>query len=196
MRKIHIQTLLLLLCSLLVISCNPISIYNNIVEKDEAVSAAWAQVENQYQRRADLIPNLVECVKGYAAHESETLENVIAKRKQSTQIVVSKEVLENEQLFAQYQQSQNALSGALSRLMAVAEAYPNLKANENFIALQSQLEGTENRISVERKRYNEVVQDYNTYIRKIPNCWFKGSAQPKQMFKAAPNTEEAPKVKF
>ncbi|MBP5450206.1 MAG: LemA family protein, partial [Spirochaetales bacterium] len=150
MRKIHIQTLLLLVCSLLVISCNPISIYNNIVEKDEAVSAAWAQVENQYQRRADLIPNLVECVKGYAAHESETLENVIAKRKQSTQIVVSKEVLENEQLFAQYQQAQNALSGALSRLMAVAEAYPNLKANENFIALQSQLEGTENRISVER----------------------------------------------
>ena len=196
MRKIHVQTLLLLLCSLLVISCNPISIYNNIVEKDEAVSAAWAQVENQYQRRADLIPNLVECVKGYAAHESETLENVIAKRKQSTQIVVSKEVLEDEQLFAQYQQAQNALSGALSRLMAVAEAYPNLKANENFIALQSQLEGTENRISVERKRYNETVQDFNTYIRKIPNCWFKGSAKPKQLFKAAPNAEEAPKVKF
>ena len=181
---------------LFVISCNPISIYNNIVEKDEAVNAAWAQVENQYQRRADLIPNLVECVKGYASHESETLENVIAKRKQTTQIVVSKEVLENEQLFAQYQQAQNALSGALSRLMAVAEAYPELKANENFIALQSQLEGTENRISVERKRYNEVVQDYNTYIRKIPNCWFKGSAQPKQMFKASPNASEAPKVKF
>ena len=198
MLKIHFNKMILLLAVvfLIAVSCNPISIYNRIVEKDEAVNAAWAQVENQYQRRADLIPNLVECVKGYASHESETLENVIAKRKQTTQIVVSKEVLENEQLFAQYQQAQNALSGALSRLMAVAEAYPDLKANENFIALQSQLEGTENRISVERKRYNEVVQDYNTYIRKIPNCWFKGNAQPKQMFKAAPNASEAPKVKF
>ena len=198
MSKLYKNKLILLFAvvSLIAVSCNPISIYNNIVEKDEAVNAAWAQVENQYQRRADLIPNLVECVKGYASHESETLENVIAKRKQTTQIVVSKEVLENEQLFAQYQQAQNALSGALSRLMAVAEAYPDLKANENFIALQSQLEGTENRISVERKRYNEAVQDFNTYIRKIPNCWFKGNAQPKQMFKAAPNASEAPKVKF
>ena len=198
MSKIYKNKLILLLAavSLVAVSCNPISIYNRIVEKDEAVNAAWAQVENQYQRRADLIPNLVECVKGYASHESETLENVIAKRKQTTQIVVSKEVLENEQLFAQYQQAQNALSGALSRLMAVAEAYPDLKANENFIALQSQLEGTENRISVERKRYNEAVQDYNTFIRKIPNCWFKGSAQPKQMFKAAPSASEAPKVKY
>lgn len=177
-------------------NCNPISIYNTIIEKEEAVNAAWAQVENQYQRRIDLIPNLVEVVKGYAKHEKETLENVIKMRNQATQITVTKEVLEDPEAFKRFQEVQGELSSMLTRLMAITENYPDLKANENFIALQSQIEGTENRISVERKRYNEAVQSYNTFIRKFPNFMFKGNAKPKEMFKAVKGADEAPKIKF
>jgi len=192
MKKIYVIFVLLLL----MLSCNPISIYNTIVEKEEAVNAAWAQVENQYQRRMDLIPQLVEVVKGYAKHEKETLENVIKMRSEATQMVVTKEVLEDPEAFAKFQQMQGELSLALSRLMAITENYPELKANENFLALQSQIEGTENRISVERRRYNEAVQDYNTYIRKFPNFLFKGDAKPKQMFKSQSGAEKAPEIKF
>jgi len=193
MKKIYLSILFIIL---LFISCNPISIYNTIVEKEEAVNAAWAQVENQYQRRADLIPQLVEVVKGYAKHEKETLENVIKMRSQATQIVVTKEVLEDPEAFAKFQQMQGELGQALSRLMAITENYPELKTNENFLALQSQIEGTENRIAVERRRYNETVQDYNTYIRKFPNFLFKGDAKPKQMFKSQSGSEKAPEIKF
>lgn len=181
---------------LLLISCNPISIYNKIVEKEEAVNAAWAQVENQYQRRADLIPQLVEVVKGYAKHEKETLENIIKMRNQSTQIVVTKEVLEDPEAFSKFQNMQSELGNVLSRLMAITENYPEIKANENFLALQAQIEGTENRISVERRRYNEVVQDYNTYIRKFPNFLFKGDSKLKQMFKVQSGSENVPEIKF
>ncbi|HOG76572.1 MAG TPA: LemA family protein, partial [Candidatus Marinimicrobia bacterium] len=128
-----------------------INIYNNLVSLEESVNQAWAQVSNQYQRRADLIPNLVETVKGYAAHERETLESVIQARANATSLNVTPEVLNDPEAFAKFQQVQGELSTALSRLMAVAENYPNLKANENFLALQSQLEGTENRIAVERQ---------------------------------------------
>ncbi|HOJ62843.1 MAG TPA: LemA family protein [Spirochaetota bacterium] len=194
MKKIYLINILIL--SFVLIGCNPISIYNTIVEKEEAVNAAWAQVENQYQRRMDLIPQLVEVVKGYAKHEKETLESVIKMRSQATQMVVTKEVLEDPVAFEKFQKMQGELSSALSRLMAITENYPELKANENFLALQAQIEGTENRISVERRRYNEAVQDYNTYIRKFPNFLFKGDAKPKQMFKAQSGAEKAPDIKF
>lgn len=194
MKKIYF--LIDIIIIFLLVSCNPISIYNTIVEKEEAVNAAWAQVENQYQRRMDLIPQLVEVVKGYAKHEKETLESVIKMRSEATKMVVTKEVLEDPEAFEKFQKMQGELSSALSRLMAITENYPQLKANENFLALQSQIEGTENRISVERRRYNEVVQDYNTYIRKFPNFLFKGDAKPKQMFKAQSGADKAPEIKF
>ncbi len=196
MKKRIFLIISILLIAFLFVGCNPISIYNTIIEKEEAVNAAWAQVENQYQRRMDLIPNLVQIVKGYASHEKETLESVIRMRSEVSKITVTKEVLENPELFKKFQDAQSELGGVLSRLMAVTESYPELKANENFIALQSQVEGTENRISVERKRYNEAVQKYNTYIRKFPNSLFKGDAKPKEMFKASSGAEKAPSIKF
>ena len=175
-----------------------INIYNNLVSLEESVNQAWAQVSNQYQRRADLIPNLVETVKGYAAHERETLESVIQARANATSLNVTPEVLNDPEAFAKFQQVQGELSTALSRLMAVAENYPNLKANENFLALHSQLEGTENRIAVERQRFNQAVQTYNTRIRRFTNNIFAVmfEFEKKVYFEAQEGAEVAPKVEF
>ena len=142
--------------------------YNEFQSKDEATKAAWGEVVNQYQRRADLIPNLVNTVKGYAAHEKETLESVTRARAAATSFQITPEVLNNPEAFKKFQAVQGELSGALSRLMAVSEKYPDLKANENFRDLQSQLEGTENRITVARQRYIAAVQDYNVSVRSFP----------------------------
>lgn len=174
-------------------SCN----YNSLVEKQQNVDQAWAQVENQYQRRSDLIPNLVETVKGYSTHESETLTKVTEARAKATSITLDADNLTEENL-ARFQQAQGELSQALKSLLAVTEAYPDLKANENFMQLQAQLEGTENRISTERMRYTEAVKDYNTAIKKFPTViyagWFGFDAKPQ--FKAEAGAEKAPEVKF
>lgn len=171
--------------------------YNTMVEKDEAVSTAWSNVENQYQRRADLIPNLVNTVKGYASHEKETLESVVSARSKATQMTLKADDLTPEKLRA-YQEAQGEVGSALSRLLAVTENYPDLKANENFQELQAQLEGTENRISVERRNFNQVTQDYNTYIRKFPNNLIAGmfGFEKKPYFEAEKGSEKAPEVKF
>lgn len=174
-------------------SCN----YNSLVEKQQNVDQAWAQVENQYQRRSDLIPNLVETVKGYSTHESETLTKVTEARAKATSITLDADNLTEENL-ARFQQAQGELSQALKSLLAVTEAYPDLKANENFMQLQTQLEGTENRISTERMRYTEAVKEYNTAIKKFPTViyagWFGFDAKPQ--FKAEAGAEKAPEVKF
>lgn len=172
-------------------------VYNNMVIQDEGVKTAWSQVENQYQRRLDLIPNLVNTVKGYASHEQETLEGVVNARAKATQTTINPENLTEESL-QQFQSTQTELSNALSRLMLVVERYPELKANQNFLELQAQLEGTENRISVERKRFNETAQAYNTYIRQFPNVICAGlfNFQPKAYFTSEPGAERAPEVKF
>jgi LemA protein len=173
--------------------------YNGFVTLEEDVNQKWAQVENVYQRRADLIPNLVEVVKGYAKHESETLQAVVeARSKVGGQINVSKDVINDPQAFAKFQQAQGALSSALQRLMVVVEKYPDLKADGRFAALQSQLEGTENRISVERGRFNKAVQGYNVSIRRFPNNILAGvfGFQKKVYFQADSGAENAPKVKF
>lgn len=172
--------------------------YNSIVKLDEGVNSAWAQVQNQYQRRMDLIPNLVETVKGVANFEKSTLQGVIEARAKATQVTLSPQLLNDPKAFQQFEQSQGQLSSALSRLLVTVEQYPNLKANENFLQLQSQLEGTENRISVERKRFNEVVQGYNSTIRTVPTniiANFSGFQQ-KQYFQAQAGAETAPKVQF
>ncbi len=172
-------------------------IYNSMVTQDEAVSGAWSQVENVYQRRADLIPNLVAAVKGYAAHESETLEGVINARAQATQMKVDAENLNAEQIQA-FQEAQGGLSNALGRLMMVSERYPDLKANQNFLDLQAQLEGTENRITTERKKFNDAAKAYNTYIRKFPNSMLANmfGFDKKAYFEAAEGSEKAPEVSF
>lgn len=174
-------------------SCN----YNSLVEKDQNVNQAWAQVENQYQRRADLIPNLVNTVKGYATHESATLEKVTEARSKATSINIDMANATEEDL-ARFQQAQNELTGALKSLLAVTEAYPDLKANENFLQLQAQLEGTENRISTERMRYTEVVRDYNTAIKKFPTTIYAGwfGFKEKPQFKASEGADKAPTVEF
>jgi len=172
--------------------------YNALVTLEENVNQSWAQVGNQYQRRADLIPNLVETVKAYAAHEKETFTAVTEARAKVGQLTVTPEVLNNPEAFAKFQQVQGEISSVLTRLMAVSENYPQLKANENFLALQSQLEGTENRISVERKRFNEAVQGYNTTIRRFPTNMLAGmfGFEKKLYFEAQPGAETAPAVKF
>lgn len=174
-------------------SCN----YNSLVDKRETVDQQWAQVENVYQRRADLIPNLVNTVKGYATHESATLEKVTQARAAATSITLNADDLTEENL-AKYQQAQDQLSSALKSLLAVSEAYPDLKANENFLNLQSQLEGTENRIATERKRYTEVVKDYNVSIQKFPTNIYAGwfGFEKKPQFKAEAGAEKAPEVNF
>ncbi|MBP7849439.1 MAG: LemA family protein [Lentimicrobiaceae bacterium] len=172
-------------------------IYNRLVGKEEAVTESWAQVENVYQRRADLIPNLVATVKGYAEFEQQTLTQVIEARAKATGITVDPKNLD-AQSFQQFQQAQDGLSSALSRLMVVVERYPDLKANQNFLELQSQLEGTENRITVERKRFNEVARDYNTTVRRFPGNLIAGlfGFGSKAYFEAAEGAEEAPVVEF
>jgi LemA protein len=171
---------------------------NTIPTLDEQVNAAWAQVQNQYQRRADLIPNLVETVKGYAKQEQEVLTQVTEARAKVGQMQLPPDILTNEQAFKQFEQNQAQLTGALSRLMVVVERYPDLKSNQNFLALQSQLEGTENRISVARRDYIQAVQAYNTEIRTFPGrLWaMVYGAEPKVNFTASAGAEQAPKVSF
>ena len=175
-----------------------ISSYNNMVSLDQSVIQSWAQVENQYQRRADLIPNLVNTVKGYADFEKEVLTKVTEARARVSQFNITPEVLNDPQAFAKFQSLQGELSGALSRLLVTVENYPQLKANENFLQLQAQLEGTENRISVERKKFNEVVQSYNTTIKRFPASMLAGmfGFGEKQYFKAIQGSETPPKVEF
>jgi len=182
---------------LIIIYSSLVGTYNKIVTTNENVSGAWSQVENQYQRRADLIPNLVSTVKGYATHESETLQGVIEARAKATQVQINVDDLSNESI-AKYQQAQAGVSSALGRLMAISERYPNLKANENFMQLQAQLEGTENRISTERKRFNDVVRLYNTYILSFPRNILANmfGFTKKGYFKADAGSEKAPEVKF
>lgn len=169
--------------------------YNTMVTKDETVQTAWSQVENVYQRRADLIPNLVNTVKGFASHEKETLDAVVSARASATQTKVD---IKDADSFAQFQASQGELSSALSRLMVVVEAYPDLKANQNFLELQSQLEGTENRISTERKKYNDTVKPYNIYIRSFPNNLMAGmfGFEKAELFEAKEGADIAPEVSF
>lgn len=170
---------------------------NSFVTKEEGVASAWAQVENVYQRRADLIPNLVETVKGYATHEQSTLEGVVSARARATQVTIDPDKINAESL-RRFQEAQGELGAALSRLLAVTENYPDLKANENFMQLQAQLEGTENRIAVERKKFNEVVRDYNVSVRQFPGnivaAMFGFEAKP--YFEADESAHQAPKVEF
>jgi LemA protein len=172
--------------------------YNDIVAQEQDVISKWAQVENVYQRRADLVPNLVATVKGYAAHEREVLETVTASRSQVGSIQVGRDILENPAEFQKFQQAQAGLQGALSRLLAVVERYPDLKANQNFLELQSQLEGTENRITVERKLFNESAQSYNTRIKQFPAVIIASlfGFREKQYFQAIPGSERPPTVDF
>lgn len=171
--------------------------YNTMTEKEEAINKAWSNVENQYQRRSDLIPNLVNTVKGYAQHEQSTLTAVLEARSKATQITVDAEDLTPEKL-KEYQAAQGQVTSALGKLLAISEAYPDLKANENFKELQAQLEGTENRISVERRNFNEVVGDYNTYIRKFPQNIMASifGFEKRAYFEAEAGSEKAPKVEF
>ena len=171
--------------------------YNGLVKQQESVETAWAQVENQYQRRADLIPNLVETVKGYAKHEQETFEKVIEARANATKVTIDPTNMTPEDL-QKYQAAQGDVTNALSKLIAVAEAYPDLKANENFKELQNQLEGTENRIAVERNKFNEVAKEYNTNRRTFPTNILAGlfGFGEKPYFQAQEGADKAPKVDF
>lgn len=173
--------------------------YNKFVSLDENVNQKWSQVENVYQRRADLIPNLVEVVKGYASHERETLEAVVnARAKVGGQVTIGSDILNNPEAFTQFQQAQGALTSALQRLMVVVERYPELKADQRFADLQTQLEGTENRITVERGRFNESVQEYNTTVRVFPANIMAGifGFSQKPYFKAEVGSDKVPQVKF
>jgi LemA protein len=175
-----------------------IGVNNRLVALEQGVTGAWAQVQTVYQRRADLIPNLVETVKGFAAQERTVLEEVTRARASASQMTLSPEMLNDPAALKKFQDAQSALGGALSRLLVTVERYPELKSNANFLALQSQLEGTENRIAVERRRYNETVQSYNTQLRLFPGSLvasFRGF-KDKAFFEAAPGSEAAPKVKF
>lgn len=174
-----------------------VGLNNTMVEKQETAKTQWANVESAYQRRSDLIPNLVSTVKGYADFEKETLEAVIQARANATKTTIDPTNITPEQMAA-FQESQNSLSGALSKLMVVVERYPDLKANQNFLELQSQLEGTENRINVERNRFNEQAKDYNVYIRKFPASVVAGflNFDPMALFQAAAGSENAPTVDF
>ncbi len=196
MRKIQLYIKSIIVCFFLISlsGCG----YNSLVQMDENVNQAWAQVENQYQRRADLIPNLVNTVKGYADFEKGVLTEVTELRSQVGQVKISASDLTDEDKFKKFQDAQDKLSGALSRLLVVAENYPQLKANENFLQLQAQLEGTENRISVERKKFNEAVQEYNTSTRTFPTVITAKifGFKEKQYFKSAPGSDKAPDVKF
>lgn len=173
------------------------SSYNGMVKMSETVSAQWSNVENQYQRRLDLIPNLVNTVKGYAAHEQQTLTDVVNARAKATQTQINFEQLD-EASMQRLNRTQGELSSALSRLMAISESYPDLKANQNFLELQAQLEGTENRIAVERRKFNDTVRTYNAYIRQFPKNIIAGmfGFTPKPYFEANAGAENAPKVEF
>ena len=171
--------------------------YNGMVQREESISGAWAQVENQYQRRSDLIPNLVNTVKGYADFEQKTLTDVIEARAKATSINVQADQLTPDNI-QKFQQAQSQLSGALSRLMVTVERYPDLKANQSFLELQAQLEGTENRIAVERQKFNEATKNYNAYIRKFPQLIYAGwfDFEKKGYFEAEAGAEQVPEVEF
>lgn len=175
-----------------------VSINNQLVRLEQDVNEKWAQVQNVYQRRADLVPNLVETVKGFAAQERTVLEEVTKARASASSIQLTPQSLNDPRALERFQAAQNQLSGALSRLLVTVERYPDLKSNQNFLALQSQLEGTENRITVERRKFNESVRDYNTRVRLIPGSLVAGIAgfQPKAFFEATADAATAPKVKF
>lgn len=193
------RPLLFLFASLLLLSPLAGCGYNQMQQNEEAVTAAWADVEATYQRRADLIPNLVQVVKGYASHEKETLQAVIEARSRVGQMSLSAKDLQNPAQLERYQAAQSQLSGSLSRLLLVVERYPDLKANQNFLDLQNQLEGTENRINVARQRYNDTVKIFNTSIRTFPNSMTNSlllHLERKEPFKAQIGSEKAPEVKF
>ncbi len=175
-----------------------ISTYNNLVTLNESVNQSWSQVENQYQRRTDLIPNLVSTVKGYANFEKSVLIQVTDARASVGSVKATKEILDDPAAFQKFQAAQGQLSGALSRLLVTVENYPDLKANENFLQLQAQLEGTENRIAVERRKFNETVQSYNTTIKRFPSSIFANvfGFRDKQYFRATAGSETPPKVEF
>lgn len=193
MKKTIYIVITAIVATLMFSSCS----YNAMVSKQEAVTAQWGQVQNSYQRRADLIPNLVNTVKGYAEHEQETLTRVIEARAKASQTTVNPEDLSAEQI-QNFQNAQGELSQALGRLLVTFERYPDLKANENFLALQDELAGTENRIAVERNRYNDIARDYNSYIRQFPRVIYAGlfGFKKKGYFEAASDAQSAPKVEF
>ena len=194
-KKLSVTAIVLIVLAVIVVW--GIGAYNSLVKNEEGVKSAWSQVENVYQRRADLIPNLVATVKGYATHESATLEGVVEARAKATQMTVNVDDLSEEKI-AEFQKAQGELGSALGRLMALTEAYPDLKANENFRDLQAQLEGTENRIAVERKAYNQVAQEYNTSIRVFPRNIIASvfGFKVKGYFEAEEGAQTAPKVEF
>ena len=193
MNKLKYTIIIAILAVFTLSSCG----YNSMVNKEEAVSAQWAQVENSYQRRADLIPNLVSTVKGYASHEQETFTAVIEARSKATQMTVNPEDLTEESI-QQFQEAQGQLSSALGKLLMIRENYPELKANQNFLALQDELAGTENRIAVERNRFNEFARDYNQYIRRFPHVIYAGwfGFKKKGYFEADAGAQNAPVVEF
>jgi LemA protein len=200
MRLKYFRALTLLLSFALVVGGLSGCGVNKIPTLDEQVKAAWSEVLNQYQRRADLIPNLVETVKGYAHQEQQVLTQVTEARAKATQMQLPADILSNPQAFHEFEQNQAAISGALGRLLAVAEAYPDLKSNQNFLALQSQLEGTENRIAVARRDYILAVQDYNTALRTIPQRWIASILYPdmkvRETFTISDQAQQVPQVKF
>ena len=195
MKKLSIPVIIIAVVAVIAIMC--VSAYNSLVSSEESVDTAWSQVENVYQRRADLIPNLVNTVKGYAAHEKETLEGVVSARAKATQMTIDPTNLTPEAI-EKFQAAQGELGSALGKLLAITENYPDLKANENFKELQAQLEGTENRIAVERKKFNETAQVYNTSIRKFPRSIVASmfGFERKPYFKAQEGAEKAPTVQF
>ena len=188
---------IILIAAIVAVGLWLMSAYNSMVSSEEAVETAWSQVENVYQRRMDLIPNLVATVKGYAQHESQTLEGVINARSKATQVTVDPENLTPEAL-AEFNKAQGELSSALGRLMMITESYPDLKANQNFSELQAQLEGTENRITTERMKFNETAKEYNTLIRKFPKSIIASifGFEKKGYFEAQEGAENAPKIEF
>jgi LemA protein len=195
MTKHPMLSLLLIWVALVTSSCG----YNSLQNKEEAVFQAWSDIESNLQRRADLIPNLVATVKGFAAHEKETLQSVIDARAKATSVQLSAQDLANPQAMQQFLQAQGGLSSALARLMVVVERYPDLKANQNFLDLQNQLEGTENRINVARTRYNKAVREFNSAIRRIPERWTNNlflHLERKTYFEADTNASQVPKIKF
>ena len=197
MKKPVVITLVVVAAIIAAIALWAMTGYNSLVSADETVSTAWSNVENQYQRRADLIPNLVNTVKGYAAHEKETLEAVVSARTRATQVTVDADNLTPEKL-AEYQKAQGEVGAALGRLLAITESYPDLKANQNFLELQAQLEGTENRISVERRNFNEAAKVYNTSIRKFPKNILAGmfGFEKRPYFESQEGADKAPAVEF
>lgn len=191
------KTWIIVIVVLVVLIGYSVSSYNSMVTQEEKVGTAWSNVENQYQRRSDLIPNLVNTVKGYAAHEKETFDAVVSARAKATQMSIDIDDLTPEKLAA-YQRAQGEIGSALGRLLAVTENYPDLKANENFKELQAQLEGTENHISVERRKFNETAREYNTAIRRFPKNIFAGifGFEKRPYFEAEEGADQAPEVKF